>query len=275
MRHIPIGDLAQSLHRSDNPYKGFGMLQAYFDDSGTHGESLITVISGFVATTNSWTDVQGDWLAALEDYKSRYGVTWYHACDVENWKGEWGKVPLDACRTASMRFASVLSKHRIMPVWAAVVNEDMEKYATSEFLERFQTPFDLCFHEAMGQLYWWSKQRAKETMINPFVAHGDYEDRLNAAHRSYLQDGDFSNYIGPISFDSPRRVIQLQAADLIAYQFYHYWSEMEYPAQPNVWTNFPVLEMAVKNIGHAAPGGCYSGDGMRLAVERFMQKRAV
>jgi hypothetical protein len=271
-RHIPIAEIAAAVHRSDDLVKALAMLRAYFDDSGTHGESLITAISGFMAPANVWHRVERDWLEALADYRSRYGVTWYHAADVANWQGEWRGAPLNVCRAAPMQFAAVLGKANVLPVWAAVVNDDYKQYATPEFIARFPTPFDLCFHEAMGQLYRWCKENLNATRVIPSVAHGDYLGRVVAAHRRYRGDGDFSEYIGPLVIDTPQSVVPLQAADLLAYEFYQWWKDTEYPSDPSSFKGRPTLDKAIERNAAAMRGACYSGNGMRLAVVRFMER---
>lgn len=277
-RHIPIAQIARALCPSTDLVKALAMveateeLRAYFDDSGTHGESLITTISGFVAPTKVWENAERDWRVALADYKDRYGVTWYHATDVYNWDGEWRAAPLDVCRAAPMQFAAILAKQNVLPVWSAVVNEDFYKYATPEFLDLFPAPFDLCFHEAMGQLYRWGRQELNAPLVVPLVAHGDYAERIRAAHARYRNDGDFSQYIGPIAFDSPRCIIPLQTADLLAYEFYHWWKDTEYPRDPRSYIDRPVLHKAIERNHSVQLGGCYSGDGMHLAVTRHTER---
>ena len=119
-REAPECGLAASLYRGDDLVKALAMLKAFFDDSGTHGEALITTISGFMAPAKVWERLEIEWLDVLSDYKSRYGVTWYHATDVAAWREEWAAVPLDPCRDAPMRFAAILGRHNVLPVWAAV-----------------------------------------------------------------------------------------------------------------------------------------------------------
>jgi hypothetical protein len=171
-----------------------------------------------------------------------------------------------------MQFASVLGGANLLPIWAAVVNEDYERYATPEFRVRFPTPFDLCFHEAMGQLYWWCKETLNAVRVMPCVAHGDYTERITNAHKRYLADGDFPEYIGSLLIDSPRRVVPLQAADLLAYEFFHWWRDTEYTDGASHPKQRPVLYKAMQRNEAAARGACYSGNGMRLAVERFMER---
>lgn len=269
-RHIPISEIAAVVHRSSDLVKALAMLRAYFDDSGTHSNSLVTTISGYVGSEKTWKIIEGEWLAILADYR-QYEVTWFHSADIASWQGEWAKVPLTICRDAPLRFARVLGKHRILPIWAAVVNEDFYRFATTDFLATFPDPFTLCFHQAMGQMYNWARHNAA-SKVAPIAAHGSYAEKLLTAHARYLRDGDFPEYIGPISFDEPRRVIPLQAADLLANQFYHYWIGLEYRPPQGQYPTYPVvLDEATKAIPPNW-GACYSGDGMRLAVERQAER---
>lgn len=277
MRHIPIEEIAGFVYRRfpNDQVKALAMvdaLEVYFDDSGTHGESLITTISGFMAPTNTWKQVEAGWLGVLQEYKSRYGITWYHATDVANWREEWAKAPLNVCRDAPMVFATVLSKSNVLPIWSAVVNEDFERYATPEFRTSFPTPFDLCFYEAMVQLHRWCKETLNATHVLPCIAHGDYMQRISDAHDRYLTDGDFAEYIGPLLVGSPRRVVPLQTADLLAYEFYHWWKDTEYPAE-RTYIDRPVLYRSIQRNEPAMRGACYSGEGFKYAVERHAARR--
>lgn len=48
----------------ENPWKGTVVVGAcsYFDDSGTHQASVVTIIGGFVATTAVWKQVERSWI---------------------------------------------------------------------------------------------------------------------------------------------------------------------------------------------------------------------
>lgn len=270
-RHIPISELVAHLFQRGDELRAVAMLnelQAYFDDSGTHSNSLVTAIGGYVGASRTWDAVQIKWSEILSDYE-RYGVSWFHAADIERRDGEWRSVPSNARLDAPMRFAACLGKHKLIPVWAAVVNEDFYRYATPEYLARFPDPFQLCFHEAMGQTYHWAKETGAPRVV-PMAAHGDYAANLLRAHERYRADGDFSNYVGPIAFDSPRLVTPLQTADLVAHAYYNWWRETEYPSTPYAWKPSPVLDAATKR--KPGLGACYSGNGMKRAVERFMDR---
>jgi hypothetical protein len=41
------------------------MFVAYFDESGTHGESKALVVSGYVASTDQWSKFDAEWKWAI------------------------------------------------------------------------------------------------------------------------------------------------------------------------------------------------------------------
>lgn len=266
--YFPIRLLARALHADANPWKAFMVLKACFDDSGTHANSLITALGGYVAGAAAWTGAEARWAAALADYR-QHGVTWYHAPDVRAGHKEWAGVPSGVRELTPMLFARALGASDLMPVWSAVVNEDFWNFATPEFLAAYPTPFDLCYHEALRQLYRFAVNNGNVDPIVPlFSLQTEHAQRMMDRYEIASADTDLGQYLGPISFDNPRRNLPLQMADLLAHEFYHEWIAREYAVDP-VWSTSPVLAEAVR-ARDAPYGGCYSGNGMRLAVERFM-----
>jgi hypothetical protein len=124
----------------------------------------------------------------------------------------------------------------------------------------------------MGQLYWWCKGELNAIRIIPCVAHGDYTHRFTEAHRRNRTDGDFSEYVGALAIDTPRALIPLQTADLLAYEFYHLWIDTEFPSDPDRMKDRPASQ-AIERNESAMRGACYFGNGVRLAVERRVEMK--
>jgi hypothetical protein len=51
-----------------------------------------------------------------------------------------------------------------------------------------------------------------------FAIQKEYEERMHDALRTYIRSPWFGRFLGPVAFDSPERVVPLQAADLIAHE---------------------------------------------------------
>ena len=69
--HVPIAEIADWLHPAPVRFKAMALLKAYFDESGTHAESPVTAIAGFVGTKDAWRSVEADMLAALKLFEDK------------------------------------------------------------------------------------------------------------------------------------------------------------------------------------------------------------
>ena len=209
--HTPVADLADFLRA-----EVLGLLKAFFDDSGTHGDALITALVGYVASSSASTAAETEWADTLADYR-QHGVTWYHATDVTGGKNEWAGVPSSVRHLTPMRFAKILGASNLMPIWTAVVNEDFRKFATPEFLADFPTPFDLCYEEALRQMYRFAVDNHLAMRIAPmFSLQDSHAPRMLERYRIAKSQTDLREYLQAIGFDDPRTVLPLQMADLVA-----------------------------------------------------------
>ena len=77
-----IADLAAVLHVRSNPWKAMALLRAYFDESGLHGNSRVTGVSGFISDANSWVELEDKWTSLLTRIREDTGrdIREFHAC---------------------------------------------------------------------------------------------------------------------------------------------------------------------------------------------------
>jgi hypothetical protein len=76
------------FHRWE-PGRIFMILTSYFDESGTHGTSPATVMSGIMGTANQWQRFQ----LRLNRMKRKYGFTVFHAKEFKAARGEFADWP--------------------------------------------------------------------------------------------------------------------------------------------------------------------------------------
>lgn len=169
-------------------------------------------------------------------------------------------------------FANALSKVRLTPIWAAVVNEDFRAFATPEFLIRYPTPLDLCYEQVMRQMYRWAaKENIGDPVLPVFSTQVSHANRMIEAYERWGSLTDISGFFGAISFASYRQVIPLQCADLISSETAKTWESREYSDGSSKWQFSRVLDKAVGEYGNLLYGGCYAETGMKVAVKRFME----
>jgi hypothetical protein len=56
------------------------MLIGYFDESGTHDQSAVTTIAGYVAKPEVWASVEAQWRQVLEPFAQK-GLHTFHMVD--------------------------------------------------------------------------------------------------------------------------------------------------------------------------------------------------
>src|SRR5260370_15900668 len=101
---MSLAILAERLHGRRNPWKGFAVIWAYFDDEGTHSASEVTSIGGLLGSLDAWTALEADWAAVINDFRE-YGLTAFHAYDCEAGLGDFAGFPIEIRRAISARFA--------------------------------------------------------------------------------------------------------------------------------------------------------------------------
>src|SRR5438105_4466057 len=64
-----IGRLALGLYPAAPRGRTFVILTAYYDESGTHGGSPLTVLAGFVGSGDEWVGFEREWQKVLKKHK--------------------------------------------------------------------------------------------------------------------------------------------------------------------------------------------------------------
>jgi hypothetical protein len=250
------------------------MLQAFLDDSGTHQNSLITSIGGFVGARQDWASLTVQWSQFMQENLGQHGITCFHMTDCVSGFGEFSGLAREIRVWIVNELSNIIAAHPgIRGIWSAVVVEDWDDVATGKFKQDYPKPHDLCFDECVRQLHAWSEQSAGGQPVALMVAEqSEYRGRMKAIHDAWRSHPDIkTGFLGPISFDYPRRVVPLQAADMFAYEMNKNWEEEEYPdggfALGRALSFRPVVEKFAQNNGLSF-GGCYTVGGLSLRVLR-------
>ena len=109
---IPFAEWLGTARSPRNRHKVIVVLQAYFDESGTSGNEPLTVISGFIATDQTWLDFDVLWRSAIKNDLKELGFEWFHMVECENGEkqfSQWKQFP-EARRRAAVTMAYVIVK---------------------------------------------------------------------------------------------------------------------------------------------------------------------
>lgn len=195
------------------------MLVAYFDESGTHGNSRIVTLTGLVGRLPEWTRLEAPWRKRLGDIKC------FHAVDCAATDKAFSHLNKTAAAALSADLSTVLADHGEHPGLVAIsggMYRDDWRYAASDLMKRefLNDPFIFCCVMAIQQVCSWSEEFAGgEPVAFVFAKQDQYNDYMKKVALAFDQVAS-GKQIGHVGFGTPECLIQLQAADLFAYEIY-------------------------------------------------------
>ncbi|MGC1300916.1 MAG: DUF3800 domain-containing protein [Caulobacteraceae bacterium] len=216
------------------------MLRAFFDDSGSHAKSDVTVMAGLIAAEADWKPFELAWRKCLDDF----GLRAMHMSHCVNANREFRDWSRDRRDLAIARFRNVLTSRPILMLASAVHREDWENACRREpVLESlFPTALDFCFHACMHYALIWRRVGAPSG--EPVHVTIDRRDQ-NLPHwepsaRSFQET--WSERLTGFAFESATTALPLQAADMIAYEvFVHEIDRRRSGFEPGLRPNFGAL----------------------------------
>ncbi len=113
------------------------MLLAYFDESGTHGGSLHTVMAGFAGTPEQWEAFIPEWQSVLEKYGRR-------SLHMKRLKFDSGKE-----REMLADLGSLPLKHKLLMLASYVETDAYNQIVKSKVKPGFTKPYMLVFQKCL------------------------------------------------------------------------------------------------------------------------------
>lgn len=244
------------------------LLKAYFDDAGTHGHSEVVTLGGLVGTEAAWTALEEDWQAVIDIYR-QYGVTAFRAYDCEVGEGDFQCIQKPIRDAISGKFASITAKHNeLRPIWSSVIRDAWDQEADQLFVERYNSPFGLCFEWCVQQVSNWStKYGGGSPIALIFSEQNDFQERMLEVFSFYLGAKHHAP-LRTLTFGSYRDLQPLQAADQLATEINRYWRASELNVE-----RFKVRkEIAALQSGRGLHlGGCYGRGAIANAAQKYQE----
>ncbi|TAL03684.1 MAG: DUF3800 domain-containing protein [Rhodospirillaceae bacterium] len=270
---VPIAELARVLHRRDAVWRSVVVLKAYFDESGTHGGSLITAIGGWIGTEQTWSELEQKWLAILTEYADK-GVRYFHMAEALAQEGQFCRVDKPSIDYIITQCTKLIGESKVIPLFCAVVNEHWERVVHDPvFLARFPKPINLCFENLLHTILDWSRDHANSELVVPmFAVHTEFTPQLAEIGHLYTANERTKKILGSLAFDFPERVIPLQVADFLAHQIGWQTKALAYN---------PLVGGAGTRALHWATGGqfvhgnWFDADGLCLTVKKYCEKGVI
>jgi len=196
------------------------MLRGYFDDSFSHDGAPVFTVAGYLAKKEVWLEWEPEWRAIIQDA----GLTKFHMTDFE---GRWGEFDgwTDAERVAVLRkLIDTFDSGFIWGVGMTTIRADFDEVVLPVLLPGRQ--------QAYRDPYLWSMQGCMETivrLVEPQLDRAEgvelvFDRRAKIAgkatkfYNTIVEGRGWGHIFKGISFGTTLDYIELQAADILAYE---------------------------------------------------------
>jgi hypothetical protein len=202
------------------------MITAYFDDSGTHGESDIVLVAGVFGTEARMDCLDRNWKPHLDaPLGGRKGpIKRFHAYDCDNSVGEfsgWTRTETDYFRH---ELRTVIIESDCAAYGLACSRKDWNEIITEDLRSVIGDPEGFCINQCFVRSVGWAQAKTFDPSMK-FV----FDNRPNGVQRYVGAVCDaFERWVDPppqligYTFASSMKVKPLQAADLIAWELYRH-----------------------------------------------------
>lgn len=199
------------------------MLTAYFDESGIHDQSTVISVGGLVGQTREWMALARPWREKLDvlwrDDIGHSRIEWFHAYECEYGVEQFAGLDRVFRDSLINGLSKVLTDRALAYVGGALYREAWD-LATNKMKQHYGNPYAFCVATAIIRACDFAQEIGPQQRVAFVFASPKIGDRELAARiHAQLYDDDYPG-IGSLTFSTPQELIQLQAADLIAFETY-------------------------------------------------------
>lgn len=145
----PTGSLALAVFHDWEPERLFLIVTLFADESGTHGDSPVTVMGGYVGKLGQWYEFDRKWRRAI----TRRGLSYMHMKEVLHREGDFKNLSNDEHIALGLELEKIGKKHLLFGCTTCVTEEAYRSvYAAGEKPKKIplDTKYGLCFRLLLG-----------------------------------------------------------------------------------------------------------------------------
>jgi hypothetical protein len=204
------------------------LLRAFFDESGIHAGSPATVVSGFMGSRAQWRSV---------------GVKWRKATDGKVFHYKDMRLEKELIENLS----SILAESKLQVVSGAFTG-NWDRAITSgapDWSTRFPSCYHMVFELCVQQMSRYAVEHWNDEPVSVVFSRQDnYAKRAEEVWRTYQGNGMW-RHIASFAYGDPKQFLELQAADMIAYETFQCLKEGA--AGGWAWDDWPLMRKLLRN----------------------------
>jgi hypothetical protein len=195
-----------------------GMLFVYCDESGTHLDSEIAVIGGYVSTIEEWCLFFTQWKRLL----AHFNIPYIHMKELEHFQGPYKGWNAEK-RWALLTKAYMIIRKRTKAGFASAVRQkDFISVVPKQMQTFLGGPYGWCAQAILNQVDEWRRIQRLCTPVSWVFERGHKKNeakQVNNLFRELTDDAELGMSCATWTF-ADGDLFPLQSADLLAYEVY-------------------------------------------------------
>lgn len=193
------------------------MLQAYFDESGTQGDSPALLVAGYLFEPQRCLALETDWSIALKEA----GVSIFHATDCAGGWGEFKDMDRKGRDELYLKLLNLIRRDATVGMVVQVKEADFRQAVPAGWEKRFGGAYAACATLCLQAVGRWCRDNSRDDRVAYFLESG---------HQCAGEAFHFMEFIAqfPVmrdlyrwhshTFVSKKSTVPLQTADILAWE---------------------------------------------------------
>lgn len=194
------------------------ILQGYFDESGTHGNSRFVCVAGYVFTQENSVAIETEWRYLLVDY----GLPYFHMTECSKNIGIYSHLSAEECDDAARRAIGLIKRYASCASCGLAASVDAKDFPDMQ-LPWFNSAYSFaCFQMLIGIKAWTEEHKIVDRVAFFFEDGAEHEGEA----KKFMQEMTSIPWVkdnyhhASHTFASKKDVVLLQCADILAWHWY-------------------------------------------------------
>jgi hypothetical protein len=206
------------------------MYIAFVDESGSDDASKYIGVGGLISTLEKWAEFKCRWRSMLLASNVRYSHMREFAHSIgefSKWKSNKKEFELQRREFVAAACATIIDS-AIYSFGAIITKAHYERLVPKDIRKDMGTPYTFLGRYFMARIGVWAADNGVDSPVDLVFEQGQQATALRFQHGllSAHQLARKQFRIGQLSFADKQLVVELQAADLVAYELVKHWNDL-------------------------------------------------